>query len=90
MLTSIGHDLSDLQDDDVPKESVDNSDSERGLPPAASLKEVALGAPSFSEIDTNGMDGLVDEIDMAWLNEHLVWMGSEFDKECTKMGIEFN
>jgi hypothetical protein len=36
MLTSVGHDLSDLQDDDVPEESVDDSDSERGLPPAAS------------------------------------------------------
>jgi hypothetical protein len=24
------------------------------------LKEVALGAPAFFEIDTNGMDGLVD------------------------------
>jgi hypothetical protein len=36
MLTSVGHDLSDLQDDDVPEESVDDSDSERGVPPAAS------------------------------------------------------
>ncbi|KAI9551415.1 hypothetical protein GHT06_021748 [Daphnia sinensis] len=35
MLTSVSHDLSDLQDDDVPEESVDDSDSERGIPPAA-------------------------------------------------------
>ncbi|XP_057379226.1 LOW QUALITY PROTEIN: serine-rich adhesin for platelets-like [Daphnia carinata] len=35
LLTNVGHDLSDLQDDDVPEESVDDSDSERGVPPAA-------------------------------------------------------
>lgn len=35
LLTSVGHDLSDLQDDDVPEESVDDSDSERSAPPAS-------------------------------------------------------
>ena len=44
MLTSVGHDLSDLQDDDVPEESVDDSDSERGVPPAASKFNQDKGA----------------------------------------------
>jgi hypothetical protein len=36
ILKSVGLDLSDLQDADVPKESVDDTDSKRGVPPEAS------------------------------------------------------
>jgi hypothetical protein len=36
ILTSVGHDLSDLQDADVPEESVDDTDSKRRMPLAAS------------------------------------------------------
>ncbi|XP_046443598.1 phosphatase and actin regulator 4-A-like isoform X15 [Daphnia pulex] len=64
MLTSVGHDLSDLQDDDVPEESVDDSDSERGVPPAANWvraqgpKEPSLHAkPLKSALKKSGASG---------------------------------
>lgn len=50
MLTGVSHDLSDLQDDDVPEESVDDSDSERGIPPAASKPTGQIGICRLREL----------------------------------------
>lgn len=37
------------------------------------LKEVVLGAPAFFEIDTNGMDGLVDVKITGVHSKHLIY-----------------